>query len=93
MSTDSASARKNRPMTNNVFYQGSVFTYPKLELKNIYESRKLGRSSGISLVSNGCPESSCKLANDAHLSADELHRVHETTESPSDSDLDALTIL
>ena len=83
---------KNRPVTN-VFYQGSVFTYPKLELRNVYESRKLGRSSGISLVSNGCPESSSKLATNAHLPPTEFNRVHESNVRSSDSNLDALTIL
>ena len=81
---------KDRPLTN-IFYRGSVFTYPKLKVKDISESRKPGVSSAISLVNNRYPKPSAKTATNGHLCAAESNSVPETILRSSDSD--ALTIL
>ena len=83
---------QGRPLTN-IFYQGSVFTYPKLEIEGTSTSVKYGGNSKMSLISKGCPKLSSELPGNTDTLPSELNKIPEDTGIYSDLDLDALTIL
>ena len=83
---------KNRPLTN-IFYQGTIFTYPKLEIEGTSTNAKQEGTKKISLINRGCSKSSSEFSCNAPILPSELGEMPEDTGIYSGLDFDALTIL